>query len=283
VPFTVRGVLPRGRHVISASVEASVAGKAATFASGYQRIEYEHIRPQHIYRPAAIALEAVETGAMPAGLIGYVDGLADNVFPMLEQLGASIERLPATAIAREALSRYRVIVLGPRALEAQSALAGRMPVLHEWVRRGGSLIVQYQQTDIARPGSAPFPMTFGRPAARVTEEDADVRVLRADSPLLSRPNRLDRTDWTGWVQERALYMPTTADSAYSTVLAMHDAGEPDNPNAVLTAQIGKGTYVFTTLSFFRQLPAGVPGAARLFVNLLNAGTESATVRRRPVP
>ncbi len=283
VPFTLRGRLPRGRHIISVSVDAKIAGVASTFASGYQRIEYEHIRPQQLYRPAAIAFEAVETGAISTGLVGYIDGLADNVMPALAQLGATVEPLPAAAIESGVLSRYKVIVVGPRALEAQPALAAKMATLHEWVRRGGTMIVQYQQADIGRPGMAPFPLTFRRPAARVTEEDAEVRVLRADSPLLTRPNRIDRSDWNGWVQERTTYMPTTADSAYTTVLGMNDAGEPENPNAVLTAKIGKGTYVFTSLTFFRQLPAGVPGAARLFVNILNAGDATPAPRRRPVP
>ena len=283
VPFVLRGKLPRGRHVISASVDARVAGSNQTYASGYQRIEYEHIRPQHIYRPAAVALEAVETGAVTAGLVGYIDGLADNVFPVLSQLGATVERLAATTITSTTLKRFKVIVVGPRALEAQPALAAKMPALQDWVRAGGTMIVQYQQADIGRPGMAPFPMTFVRPAARVTEEDAEVRVLRADSPLLTRPNRIDRTDWNGWVQERASYMPTTADSAYTAVLGMHDSSEADNPNALLTARIGKGTYVFTTLALFRQLPAGVPGAARLFVNILNAGDAMPAPRRRPVP
>ncbi len=283
VPFTLRGRLPRGRHIISVSVEAKVAGVPTTFASGYQRIEYEHIRPQHLYRPAAIALEAVETGAITTGLVGYIDGLADNVAPALTQLGATVEPLLAAQIESGMLSRYKVIVVGPRALEAQPVLAAKMATLHEWVRRGGTMIVQYQQADIGRPGMAPFPLTFRRPAARVTEEDAEVRVLRADSPLLTRPNRIDRTDWNGWVQERSTYMPTTADSAYTTLLGMNDAGEPENPNGVLTAKIGKGTYVFTALTFFRQLPAGVPGAARLFVNILNAGDTTPTPKRRPVP
>jgi hypothetical protein len=283
VPFTLRGRLPRGRHIISVSVDAKVAGVPTTFASGYQRIEYEHIRPQHLYRPAAIALEAVETGAITTGLVGYIDGLADNVAPALTQLGATVEPLLAAQIESGMLSRYKVIVVGPRALEAQPVLGAKMATLHEWVRRGGTMIVQYQQADIGRPGMAPFPLTFRRPAARVTEEDAEVRVLRADSPLLTRPNRIDRTDWNGWVQERATYMPTTADSAYATVLGMNDAGEPENPNGVLTAKIGKGTYVFTSLTFFRQLPAGVPGAARLFVNILNAGDPASAPRRRPVP
>ena len=283
VPFRLRGLLPRGRFVVSASVESRVAGAPVTFASGYQRVEYDHLRPQHMYRPAAVAIEAVETGAMPSGPIGYLTGLADNVAPMLVQLGAEVEPVSAKAITEAMLRRYRVIVVGPRAFEAQPALTAKMPMLHAWVRNGGTMVVQYQQTDIARPGMAPFPVTFARPAARVSEEDAEVRVLRADSPLLSRPNRIDRSDWTGWVQERATYMPTTADSAYTRVLGMNDPGEPENVNALLTTRIGKGTYVFTTLALFRQLPAGVPGAARLFVNLLNAGEAPSSARRQPVP
>ena len=283
VPFRLRGTLPRGRFVVSANVDGRVAGSAKTFASGYQRVEYDHIRPQHMYRPAAVAIEAVETGAMPAGPIGYLTGLADNVAPMLAQLGADVEPLAAKALSESMLARYRVIVVGPRAFEAQPALTAKMPMLQAWVRNGGTMVVQYQQTDIARPGMAPFPMTFARPAARVTEEDAEVRVLRADSPLLARPNRIDRSDWTGWVQERTTYMPSTVDSAYTRVLGMNDPGEPENANALLTAKIGKGTYVFTALALFRQLPAGVPGAARLFVNILNAGVVPAPARRQPVP
>jgi LmbE family N-acetylglucosaminyl deacetylase len=280
IPFIVRGTLPSGRHVLSATATTRVSGADVTYQTGYQRVQYEHIRPQHMYRNAAVALEAVETAPAPSGLVGYITGLADNVSPMLAQLGATVEPVQASTLTLAALKRFRTVVIGPRALEAQPALAAKMATVQEWVRAGGTLIVQYQQADIAKPGMAPFALTFARLANRVTEEDAEVRVLRADSPLLNSPNRIVANDWSGWVQERASYMPATADSAYTAVLAMHDRGEPDNTNGLLTARIGKGTYVFTTLALFRQLPAGVPGAARLFVNLLNAG--AAPPRRRPV-
>jgi LmbE family N-acetylglucosaminyl deacetylase len=283
VPFVLRGTLRTGRHVLSASATAIVQGVRTVFATGYQRVAYEHIRPQHMYRTAAIALEAVATGAVPTRPMAYIEGLADNVAPMLRQLGATVDVVPASAIDVSLLAKYRVIILGPRALEAQATLASRMPVLQAWVRDGGTMIVQYQQNEIARPGMAPFPMSIGRPANRVTEEDAEVRVLQPESPLLTRPNRIDRTDWNGWVQERATYMPATADSAYTPILAMHDLDEADNSNALLSAKVGKGTYIFTSLALFRQLPAGVPGAARLFVNLMNAGSETPAPRRRPVP
>ena len=283
IPFMLRGTLPRGRHVISASVDATIGGKAVTYASGYQRIEYDHIRPQHLYRAAAVAIEAVETGAVTTARVGYITGLADNVMPTLAQLGATVERLQAATITDAVLARYKVIVVGPRAIEGQPALAAKMPTLQAWVKNGGTMIVQYQQADIAKPGMAPFPMTFVRPAARVTEEDAPVHVLKPGSRLLTIPNRISDSDWNGWVQERASYMPTTADSSYTAVLGMHDPDEPENPNALLMAKIGKGTYIFTTLALFRQLPEGVPGAARLLVNILNAGEATPPARRRPVP
>ena len=283
IPFMLRGTLPRGRHVISASVDATIGGKAVTYASGYQRIEYDHIRPQHLYRAAAVAIEAVETGAVTTARVGYITGLADNVMPTLAQLGATVERLQAATITDAVLARYKVIVVGPRAIEGQPALAAKMPTLQAWVKNGGTMIVQYQQADIAKPGMAPFPMTFVRPAARVTEEDAPVHVLKPGSRLLTIPNRISDSDWNGWVQERASYMPTTADSSYTAVLGMHDPDEPENPNALLMAKIGKGTYIFTTLVLFRQLPEGVPGAARLLVNILNAGEATPPARRRPVP
>ena len=283
IPFMLRGTLPRGRHVISASVDGTIGGKAVTYASGYQRIEYDHIRPQHLYRAAAVAIEAVETGAVTTARVGYITGLADNVMPTLAQLGATVDRLQAATITDAVLARYKVIVVGPRAIEGQPALAAKMPTLQAWVKNGGTMIVQYQQADIAKPGMAPFPMTFVRPAARVTEEDAPVHVLKPGSRLLTIPNRISDSDWNGWVQERASYMPTTADSSYTAVLGMHDPDEPENPNALLMAKIGKGTYIFTTLALFRQLPEGVPGAARLLVNILNAGEATPPARRRPVP
>jgi hypothetical protein len=117
----------------------------------------------------------------------------------------------------------------------------------------------------------PYPITLNRPHDRVTDENAPVRVLDPASPVLTVPNKIGSSDFTGWLQERSLYMPHTFDSQYHALLSMNDPGEPANDGAILVAPLGKGTYVYTSLAFFRQLPAGVPGAARLFVNLLEAG------------
>jgi hypothetical protein len=121
----------------------------------------------------------------------------------------------------------------------------------------------------------PFPVTLARPAQRVTIEEAPVAAVAAAARVLQAPNRLGDADWRGWVQERALYMPQTADPRYRTVVSLADPGEPANPNAILVASVGRGTYVYTTLSLFRQLPAGVPGAARLMANLLAARATAA--------
>jgi len=117
----------------------------------------------------------------------------------------------------------------------------------------------------------PYPISLSRPADRVTEEDAPVRITDPGARELTYPNRITERDFDGWVQERSLYMPRTIDASYRTMLSTNDPGEPPNQGAILVARVGRGTYVYTTLSFFRQLPAGNPGAARLFVNLLAAG------------
>jgi hypothetical protein len=135
--------------------------------------------------------------------------------------------------------------------------------------------VQYGQNEMTQPGIMPYPVTLARTAQRVTDETAPVRVLDAQSPLLGTPNGIVGRDFENWVQERSLYMPSTFDSHYHTLVSMNDKDEPPNDAGILVTPLGKGTYIYTTLSFFRQLPATNPGAARLFVNLLSANRRGA--------
>ena len=266
--FRVRGELPAGRHRLAATAESN--GKR--YDDGYVEIAYEHIRPQRLYRPATMELVAVDV-SVPRGLkIAYVPGVGDNVAPTLAQLGLDVTVLSPDSVALSDLSRFRTVVLGPRVYEANPALAAANGRLLDWAKTGGTLVVQYQQ-DIARPGIAPFPLTLAPRAERVTEEDAAVKVLDAKHPLLNAPNRINAQDFAGWVQERSLYMPSTFDPAYAPLLELGDVGMTPNKSAILVAPLGSGTYVLTTLAFFRQLPAGNPGAARLFVNLLAATSE----------
>jgi len=179
--------------------------------------------------------------------------------------------IPARDLARAAISDYTTIVVGPRAYEASPDLVAANARLLDFARRGGTIVAQYGQYEMTQPGIMPYPITIARPHDRVTHEDAPVTILDARARELTSPNRIGAGDFAAWVQERALYMPRTFDQRYRALLAMNDPNEAENRGAILVAPMGEGVYIYTTLVFFRQLPAGVPGAARLFVNLLSAG------------
>ena len=264
--FNIRGRLPAGRH----SVEAVATSGGERFASGYTLVDYEHIRPQRLYRPSRLAFEAIDA-RFPASLrVAYIAGVGDNVAPALEQLGVAVTALTPEMLPRIDLSGFGAIVVGPRAYEASAALVANNGRLLDYARNGGTLVVQYGQYEMMQPGVMPYPITINRPHDRVTLEDAPVRIIDSTATLLRAPNRITAADFAGWQQDRSLYMPRSFDNRYQPVIEMSDPGEPPNRGGILVAPYGRGTYVYTTLAFFRQLPNGVPGAARLFVNLLAA-------------
>jgi hypothetical protein len=277
VEFRVRGSLPEGTHTIDAVAES----EGQTFASGYVLVDYDHVRPQRLFRDAAMTIRAVDVAVASRLDVAYVPGVGDNVAPMLEQLGVPITIIEPDKVATADLARFSTLVIGPRAYESSPALVAANPRVLAFARNGGTVVVQYGQFEMANPGMMPYPITFARPADRVTEENAPVRMTDPASPLLSSPNRISTSDWQGWVQERSLYMPRSHDPRYRPLLSMNDTGESPNDAAILVAAVGKGTYVYTTLALFRQLPAGVPGAARLFVNLLSADQRAAGPTQPP--
>lgn len=266
VTFRVRGTVPEGRFPVTAL--ARFAG--ATITAGYMEVSYDHIAPQLLFGTAGMWLQSVRVAVAPQTTVAYVQGVGDNGPVALEQLGIPVTRITGDALGTTELARYSAVVVGPRAYEANPQLLAQASRLLEYARRGGTLVVQYGQYEMTQPGVMPYPITLTRPAARVTLEDAPVTVLAPTHPLLTGPNRLTAEDFAGWVQERALYMPSTFDSRYTPLLSMHDPGEPENRGALLVAPVGKGLYVYTTLSLFRQLPVAVPGAARLLANLVSA-------------
>jgi len=271
--FTVRGELPPGRHTIAVVAESN--GKQ--FTNGYTAIEYDHIRPQRLYRDAAVAIEAVDLKIPPDAVIAYIQGVGDNSAAMLQQLGLRVTTLNPADIPKTDLSRYNAIVVGTRAYESDDALVANNAALLDYVKRGGTMVVQYGQYEMQNPGMMPYPVTLARPADRVTDEASPVRILDQKARVLSYPNAITEGDFAGWLQDRTLYMPRTHAADYAPVLSMNDPGEQPNDGAILVAKYGSGTYVYTTLAFFRQLPNGVPGAARLFVNLLAAKAPERTV------
>ncbi|HLE56798.1 MAG TPA: PIG-L family deacetylase [Rhodothermia bacterium] len=270
VTFRVRGKLPAGTHTITAT--AAVDG--ITSHVGYVPIDYEHITPERQYREAAVSIKTVDVAVPSALRVAYVPGVGDNVAPSLRQLGIPVTIVLPSEIPATDLSSFTAVVVGPRAYQASRELRDNNQYLLSYARNGGTLVVQYGQYEMTQPGVMPYPITIARPHDRVTEENATVTVLYPSSRVFASPNRIAAADYEGWVQERALYMPRTFDSGYRPLLAMNDSGEQPNRGAILIAPYGKGMYVYTTLAFFRQLPAGVSGGARLFVNLLSLKGDS---------
>jgi LmbE family N-acetylglucosaminyl deacetylase len=266
--FKVRGSLPRGTHEIAATATA----KGETYRTGYVPIEYPHISPQRIYRPSTVTINAANVTLPPKLNVAYVPGVGDNVAPVLQQLGVPLTIVDADDIPQTDLSRFSAIVVGPRAYQASQTLQDNNEYLLAYARDGGRLVVQYGQDEMQRPGIMPYPITLQRRAERVADENAPVTFTDPRSPLLNAPNKITHDDFSGWVQERSTYMPTTFDPRYRSMLAMSDPGEKPNRAAILAAPYGRGTYIYVSLALFRQLPAGVPGGARIFANLLGGNT-----------
>ena len=243
-------------------------------------IDYPHIRPRAITK-ASVSQIRLAPIALPAlSHVGYVRGAADRVPEALLGIGVPLELIGPDSLARGDLSRYDAIVIGSRAYETEPALVANNGRLLDYARNGGLLVVQYQQYPFIDGGFAPYPLTMARPHDRVTDENAPVTELDPSHAVFHYPNQIGTEDWRGWVQERGLYFAHSWDTTYVPVLETHDPSPPNPPGelkgGLLIAPVGRGTYVYTGLSFFRQLPAGVPGAYRLFVNLLG-------LKRRNVP
>ena len=253
-------------------LKAAVLGGAGQRSDGaLVLIDYPHIRPRAVVHTSTAELRAVRISLPALTRVGYVRGASDRVPEALQAVGVPIELLGPDTLARGDLSRYDAIVIGSWAYETEPALVASNGRLLDYVRGGGLVIVQYQQYPFVNGGFAPYHLSIARPHDRVTDETAGVTVLDAASRAFHVPNEIGPDDWRGWVQERGLYFAHDWDPAYTPLLEMHDPGEPPLQGAVLEAAVGKGTYVYTGLSFFRQLPAGVPGGYRLFANLLALG------------
>ena len=266
IVFRLRGMLPAGRHQIGAFANHD----NVVSTTGYFTINYDHINAQRIYRASGMYLSAVSVKIPPRAHVGYIVGVGDRGLDALEQLDVQVEKIDPAAIGVTDLSRFTAIVVGPRAYETSETLVKANPRLLDYANRGGTLVVQYGAQDMSKYPVTPYPLAWTRPAARVTMENAPVRMLKSDAPLLTLPNKIGADDWKDWVQERATYMPTTIDPRYTSLLGMNDPNEPENLGALLQAKVGKGRYVYVTLALFRQLPNGVPGAARILMNLINA-------------
>ncbi len=252
--------------VLKASVE--IAGKLLP-AHALQHIEYAHIPIQTLTPPAEVPLRKLDIVVKPRK-IGYIVGAGDELPAALEQLGYSVTFLTDEMLRNADLKAFDVIITGIRAYNTREVLAAVQPRLNEFVANGGTMLVQYNTSHrLVTENLAPYPLKLSRD--RVTDEQAAVQFLAPEHPLLNTPNKITPADFEGWVQERGLYFPNEWDAHYTPLLSWNDPGESPKKGALLYAPYGKGHFIYTGISFFRQIPAGVPGAYRLLVNLISAG------------
>jgi LmbE family N-acetylglucosaminyl deacetylase len=259
--------LAPGRMNIRAVVDAG--GKQ--YAEGYTVVTRDDLNTFYYYQPAVQHVSVVDVKVPKDLRVGYIMGAGDEIPPVLRQIGINLTMIPAEQLAQADLTGYHTIVLGIRAYDTQKDVAAQNKKLLDFVSRGGTLIVQYNaSTSEFNSGKfTPYPATLSHD--RVTVEQAPVQILAPDDPVFHYPNQITEKDFDGWVQERGLYFMDSWDSHFKPLLACHDPGQDEQKGGLLKAQYGKGTYIYTGYAFFRQLPAGVPGAVRLYVNLLAAG------------
>jgi hypothetical protein len=281
---------PAGETTASLRAVAKVNGR--DIASGIQTIAYPHFPPQTLFPPSDIKLVRANI-KVTAKKVGYIMGAGDEMPDALRQLGLDVTLIGQSDLEQGGLSRFDAIVAGVRAYNVRADIRANQPRLLDYVKNGGTYIVQYQTGDSPDPTTArgqqqpnPFnqsqtapvttnlgPYPFAVPGGnryRVTVEEAPVKFPHQDSPLLEYPNHIDPRDFDGWVQERGVYFAAQWDARYQTVLSSQDPGETPLEGGEIWTRYGKGVYIFTAYSWFRQLPAGVPGAYRLFANLLSA-------------
>lgn len=249
---------------------ASLNSKYGNYSRAQHIIKYEHL-PTLQYFTNAYTKILKGDWKCAAKRVGYIPGAGDNVAEVLELAGVKIETLKEADINAKNLKKYDAILTGVRLVNTETKMPTWMHELLEYVNNGGTLVMQYNTTqDLATTEIGPYPFSLSR--SRVTEEDAHVEVLNPKHKLLNYPNKITKADFEGWVQERGLYFPEKFDSTkYQTIFSMNDAGEKPLTSSVLYTPYGKGHYVYTSLAFFRQVPAGHVGSMRLLMNMLSVG------------
>ena len=264
-------VRPGDLHEMRAQIKAVLAYQDKSYDLGYNVVTREDLDTFYYYQPAVQRVSIVDVKIPHDLKLGYILGAGDDIPTVLTQLGLDVSLIAAEKLATEDLSRFGTIVLGIRAYDTQKEIIANNKKLLDFVSAGGTLIVQYNAStgDFNNGKFTPFPAHLSRD--RVSVEEAPVDILLPGDGIFHFPNQITQRDFDGWVQERGLYFMDQWDSKFTPLLSCHDPGEEAKKGGLLRAEYGKGTYIYAGYAFFRQLPAGVPGAIRLYVNLLNAG------------
>ena len=252
------------------SIGAIATSGGQDFTRGYQTIDYPHTRRQHIYHENQIAVHVIDVKVVPNLTVGYIMGVGDEVPAAIAQLGVKAEMIGPDDLAWGDLSRFHTIVTGVRAYERRADLRANNSRLIDYVRNGGTLIVQYNKFEFNDAQYGPYAAVVS--GDRVTDEHAPVNIVARGDPVFTMPNEITDAVWNGWVQERGLYFLGERDSRYRDLVSLVDPF-PNNPGektgALVEATFGKGRWVYVGLGLWRELPAGVPGAYQLLANLLS--------------
>jgi len=264
-------IVTPGGDVAGGELSMTVTVDGKTYLQGLKVVGYDHIPRQTLFPFAQARVERVDL-KMAGRKIGYIAGAGDLIPESLTQIGYQVSRLSEKQVINEDLSAYDAIITGVRLYNINEQIGLMQPKLMDYVKNGGTVLVQYNVNNPLKiTDLGPYPFKLSRD--RVTEEDAKVTLLAPKHPIMNFPNQITVKDFDGWIQELGLYFATDMDSHYTPLLGMNDTGESSSNGSLLVADYGKGKYVYTSLSFFRELPAGVPGAYRLFVNLISKNTK----------
>lgn len=251
------------------AVKAVAEIKGVAYSHALKTLSYDHIPTQTLLPVAEARIIRVNI-KKEGGVIGYINGAGDDVPVALRNMGYEVWEMKNEEVTAENLKRVDAVVLGIRALNTNERIRFMMNDLLEYVNNGGTMVVQYNTSNgLVTDKFSPYPLTLSRD--RTTEENATVKILKPDHPLLNTPNKINSSDFEGWIQERGLYFPNKWDENFEALLSMNDTGENPQGGSLLVAKYGNGYYVYTGLSFFRELPEGVPGAYKLFANIVSVG------------
>lgn len=241
------------------------------YTKALSEIEYDHIPKQSVLLPSET--KVVRLNIQKSGqYIGYIQGAGDAIPESLRQIGYDVEIIDPSTINAALLQKYDAVVVGIRAYNTVDELKFKQKYILDYVKNGGNVIVQYntnRRLKVNPSELAPYNLQLSRD--RVTDENATVEIIAKEHSLVNFPNKIEAKDFEGWVQERGLYFPNSWGSEFTPILSMNDKGETAKKGSLLIAKYGKGNYIYTGLSFFRELPAGVPGAYKLFTNMISVG------------
>jgi len=265
----IDAILTPGKNSSDGKLQAQLNINSTSYNKSIKRIEYDHIPYQFILSDAEASLVKIDL-KKAGNVIGYIPGAGDDMVACLKQIGYDVTILTDELLSKENLSKYNAIITGVRAYNTNDRLQMYYSKLMEYIKNGGNFIVQYNTNNRIGPVGTkigPYPFTISR--ERVTNENAEIRLVNPKHSILNFPNVITQKDFEDWVQERGIYFAAEQDKNYETVFSVNDSNEKANEGSLIIAKYGKGNFVYTGMAFFRELPAGVPGAYRLFVNLIS--------------